>query len=177
VMFDAFRQNLAVANQTPPAIDGEFDLLTVHRAENVDDAGRLRQILEGIGAPGRRVVFPAHPRTRAALDREVGATPANVNVIGPVGYLEMLVLEERASVILTDSGGVQKEAYFAGRPCITLRDTTEWPETVDAGWNVLVGADPERIAKAIREFRPEGPRPDLFGDGHAAQKVVESLNS
>ena len=181
VMLDAFLQNLEVARSSASFaagvdVDGDFDLLTVHRAENVDDAERLRKILDGIGASGRRVVFPAHPRTRAALDRDRIATPANATVIDPVGYLEMLVLEERASVIVTDSGGVQKEAYFAGRPCVTLRETTEWPETVRAGWNVLVGADPDGIARAMREFRPEGDRPQVFGDGHAAERVVESLN-
>ena len=176
VMYDAFLENLEVARRTPPAVDGEFDLLTLHRAENVDDAGRLKKILDGIGASGRRVVFPAHPRTRDALERDAVSTPGNVTVIDPVGYLEMLVLEERASVIVTDSGGVQKEAYFAGRPCVTLRETTEWPETVRAGWNVLVGADPDRIASAMRDFRPAGDRPQVFGDGHAAQRVVESLN-
>ncbi|HYS97042.1 MAG TPA: UDP-N-acetylglucosamine 2-epimerase, partial [Candidatus Dormibacteraeota bacterium] len=100
---------------------------------------------------------------------------AQLSVIEPVGYLEMLVLEENAQAILTDSGGVQKEAYFAGRPCITLRDTTEWTETVTAGWNVLVGADPGRIMEAIHHFRPEGSRPDLYGDGHAAGRVVAAL--
>jgi UDP-N-acetylglucosamine 2-epimerase len=103
--------------------------------------------------------------------------PSNVQVIEPVGYLEMLALEADSDAIATDSGGVQKEAYFSGRPCITLRDTTEWPETVDAGWNVLVGADAGRIASAMREFRPSGERPELFGDGRAAQRVVASLTT
>jgi len=87
------------------------------------------------------------------------------------------VLEENAEAIVTDSGGVQKEAYFAGRPCITLRTTTEWTETVEAGWNVLVGTDSAAIARAMRGFRPEGPRPELFGDGHAAERVVEALST
>ena len=178
VMFDAFLQNLEVARQAHLEVDvnQEFDLLTVHRAENVDDGERLRSILDGVGASGRRVVFPAHPRTRAALKRDRITPPSNVTVIDPVGYLEMLVLEERAAVIVTDSGGVQKEAYFAGRPCVTLREATEWPETVRAGWNVLVGADPRRIERAMREFRPAGERASVFGDGHAAERVVESLN-
>ncbi|MGH7762908.1 MAG: UDP-N-acetylglucosamine 2-epimerase, partial [Candidatus Dormibacteraceae bacterium] len=93
----------------------------------------------------------------------------------PVGYLEMLVLEENAEAIVTDSGGVQKEAYFAGRPCITLRDTTEWTETVAAGWNKLVGTDPEAIAEAMNGFRPAGKRPHLYGDGHAAEQVVQAI--
>jgi UDP-N-acetylglucosamine 2-epimerase len=178
VMLDAFKQNLEVARRSshvPEDVRG-LDLLTVHRAENVDDPDRLRAIFEGVGASGRRTVLPVHPRTRAAIGRAGIEPPRNVTLIDPAGYLEMLVLEESAEVIVTDSGGVQKEAYFAGRPCVTLRDSTEWPETVDAGWNVLVGADPRRIASAMRDFRPEGRRPELFGDGHAARRVVESLN-
>jgi UDP-N-acetylglucosamine 2-epimerase len=178
VMFDAFIQHLEPARRAAQVpTRSAFDLLTVHRAENVDNLDRLRGILDGVGRSSRQVLFPVHPRTKAALDRNRIEPPRNVTVIDPVGYLEMLVLEDGASLILTDSGGVQKEAYFAGRPCITLRDTTEWPETVTAGWNVLVGADPERIARAIAGFRPEGTRADLFGDGHAAERVVESLNS
>jgi UDP-N-acetylglucosamine 2-epimerase len=105
-----------------------------------------------------------------------GALPAQIRVMEPVGYLDMLALEEAAAIIVTDSGGVQKEAFFLGKPCITLRDSTEWTETVAAGWNVLVGWDSVQIAAAMREFRPNGPRPDLFGDGHAAEKIGELLN-
>jgi UDP-N-acetylglucosamine 2-epimerase len=100
-----------------------------------------------------------------------------VTLIDPVGYLEMLVLEENAEAVVTDSGGVQKEAYFAGRPCITLRDRTEWTETVEAGWNVLVGTDARAIANAMRSFRPNGHRPELFGDGRAAERAVEALGT
>jgi UDP-N-acetylglucosamine 2-epimerase len=89
----------------------------------------------------------------------------------------MLLLEDGAEAVVTDSGGVQKEAYFAGRPCITLRERTEWTETVSAGWNVLVGTDPDAIADTMRNFRPDGDRPDLFGDGHAAERVVEALST
>ena len=183
VMFDAFRQNLEVAQRTTTIMSdhglspGSYNLLTMHRAENVDDPDRLRSILAGVGASGSRVVFPVHPRTRAALAASSIELNPNVNVIDPVGYLEMLVLESNAEVIVTDSGGVQKEAFFAGRPCVTLRDTTEWPETIDAGWNVLAGWDSKRIAKEIRDFRPHGARPEVFGDGHAARRVVECLNS
>jgi UDP-N-acetylglucosamine 2-epimerase len=99
-----------------------------------------------------------------------------VLVTHPVGYLEMLVLEENAEAIVTDSGGVQKEAYFAGKPCITLRERTEWTETVKAGWNVLVGTDSKAIVDAMCDFRPAGQRPDLFGDGHAAERVVKALS-
>jgi UDP-N-acetylglucosamine 2-epimerase len=177
VMYDAFRENLDTARGTCTILAdlglerGAYQLLTVHRAENVDDPGRLGAIMRGVRESGRPVVFPAHPRTRAAgVD-----APPNVRLIEPVGYLEMLVLEDAAEAIVTDSGGVQKEAYFAGRPCVTLRDSTEWTETVEAGWNVLAGADSRAIADAMRSFRPSGPRPELFGDGRAAEKIVDGL--
>jgi len=174
VMLDAFRQHLELA---PASARGDYILMTIHRAENTDSQPRLGAILQGAGDSGLRVVLPMHPRTKAVLAASEIKVPSNVQVIEPVGYLEMLALEADAEAIATDSGGVQKEAYFSGRPCITLRDTTEWPETVDAGWNVLVGADPQRIASAMREFRPSGSRPELFGDGRAAQRVVDSLTT
>ena len=183
VMFDAFQQNLEVALRSSKVLADlqlepcGYQLLTVHRAANVDDAGNLAAILEGVAASGRPTIFPVHPRTRAKLASTGVSLGATIRVIDPVGYLEMLVLEGGAEAVVTDSGGVQKEAYFAGRPCITLRDTTEWTETVDAGWNVLVGTDPLRIANAMRDFRPAGERPLLFGDGRAAEKVVDALGS
>jgi UDP-GlcNAc3NAcA epimerase len=181
VMYDAFRDNLEKARGDTRVLSelgirpGEYHLLTVHRAENVDQTDRLFAILRGMAASERQVIFPAHPRTQAALKAGGTDLGANIRLIDPVGYLEMLVLEEGAETIVTDSGGVQKEAYFAGRPCITLRDTTEWTDTVAAGWNVLVGSNPEKIAEAVRNFRPTKGRPALFGDGHAAEKVVEAI--
>jgi UDP-N-acetylglucosamine 2-epimerase len=183
VMLDAYQQNLEVARTTSHVVvelgleKNRYTLLTVHRAENVDQPEVLAGILRGVGESGRRVVFPVHPRTRAALAATEMKPPENVMLIDPVGYLEMLVLEENAEAIVTDSGGVQKEAYFAGRPCITLRDRTEWTETVDAGWNVLVGTETTAIARAMRDFRPRGTRPELFGDGRAAERVVEALST
>lgn len=153
----------------------EFALATIHRAENTDNPARLTHILEGLSASRFPVLLPAHPRTSAALGRARLRPPENVRLMDPVGYLEMIALENAATVIVTDSGGVQKEAYFAGRPCVTVRDTTEWPETVSAGWNTLVGVNPEKLAQAVRYFRPTGPRPPCFGDGHAAEKIVSIL--
>jgi UDP-GlcNAc3NAcA epimerase len=183
VMFDAFTQHLEIARTSSRILSdlalevGGYYLLTVHRAENVDAPETLAAILQGVAEAGRVAVFPAHPRTRAAIAATGLRLGPTVRVIDPVGYLEMLVLEENAEAIVTDSGGVQKEAYFAGRPCITVRDRTEWTETVAAGWNRLVGTDPAAIAQAMRSFRPEGHRPDLFGDGHAAEHVVEALET
>jgi len=183
VMYDAFRQNLEVARKDCSIVEdlglerGGFQLLTVHRADNVDRRDQLAAILRGVSESGKQTIFPVHPRTRAALDSVHVDAGANVRMIEPVGYLEMLVLEENAEAIVTDSGGVQKEAYFAGRPCVTLRETTEWTETVDAGWNVLVGTNSSAIAEAMRGFRPAGERPSLYGDGHASERVVEALES
>ena len=181
VMFDAYTQNLEVARRDCGVVaelglaPRAFHLMTVHRAENVDDSERLGAILRGVGESEQHAVFPVHPRTRAAMAQDGIATPRNVQLIEPVGYLEMLALEDAADVIVTDSGGVQKEAYFAGRPCVTLREATEWTETVAAGWNVLVGTNPGAIATAMRTFRPSGERPAFFGDGHAAERIVGAL--
>lgn len=182
VMYDAYLQNLPLARATSDVLarqelsPGGYQLLTVHRAANVDQLSNLVSILRGVADSGATVVFPVHPRTRSSLVG-AGALPANIRAIDPVGYLEMLVLEENAEAIVTDSGGVQKEAYFAGRPCITVRESTEWTETVDLGWNVLVGTEPAAIARAMASFRPVVPRPPIFGDGHAAEHVVDELTA
>src|SRR5690348_1995391 len=182
VMYDAYRDNLETALRTVTIMsdlglrDGAYHLLTLHRAENVDDPRVLADVMRGVCDSGRAVVFPAHPRTRQALKQYGMEVGGRVRVIEPVGYLEMLVLEAGAEAIVTDSGGVQKEAYFAGRPCITVRETTEWRETVDCGWNRMVGTAPQAIGEAMRSFRPTGERPELFGDGHAAERIVDCLD-
>lgn len=178
VMYDAFLFNIEAARKHSQLLGrlglepGAFALVTVHRAENTDDPDRLRAIVEGLGQSGLDVVIPLHPRTRSRLN---DALPRRIHVIEPVGYIDMLALEDSAEVIATDSGGVQKEAYFLAKPCVTLRESTEWTETLEAGWNVLVGADSKKIAEAMRTFRPKGKRPDLFGDGHAAEKISTLL--
>ena len=152
-----------------------YVLATVHRAANTDDASRLASIVQALGLLPEPVIFPVHPRTRKAM-LDAGLAPsANVRLLEPLGYRDMLLLESNARCVLTDSGGVQKEAFFLGVPCVTLRDETEWPETVECGWNVLAGADPERIVTAAKRPAPKGERPLLFGDGHAAEKIVRSL--
>jgi len=120
------------------------------------------------------VALPLHPRTRGRLEA-MGWTPRAVTLLRPVSYIEMLLLEQRSRMILTDSGGVQKEAYFAGRPCVTLRDETEWAETLENGCNVLAGAETERIVAAVRRAHEAGPWRDLYGDGRSGEQILELL--
>jgi UDP-N-acetylglucosamine 2-epimerase len=181
VMFDIFQSARASAEASlgPElrALAGEpFDLLTLHRAENTDDRERLAAIVAGFANAPRPVVFPLHPRTAARLREFEIALPAGVAGVEPLGYHQMVALECAARSIFTDSGGVQREAYFASVPCLTLRDTTEWTNTVDAGWNRLIGASTAAIAAALRAtpHRPAA-HPQLFGDGHAAEKIVAAL--
>jgi UDP-N-acetylglucosamine 2-epimerase len=149
---------------------GGYVVATIHREANVEPE-RLARIVDGLGRVGERVVFPAHPRTRSVL----GEPPPNVEVIAPVGYLDMAALVSQARVLVTDSGGLQKEAYWYGVPCVTARPSTEWVDTVEVGANVLVDADPERLAGAVASARMPEERPPLYGDGHAAERVAASL--
>jgi UDP-GlcNAc3NAcA epimerase len=149
---------------------GSYVVATVHREANVA-ADRLARILEGLGRAAEPVVFPAHPRTRSRL----GEPPPNVRVIEPLGYLDMAALASQARVVVTDSGGLQKEAYWYGVPCVTARPSTEWVDTVELGANVLVDADPERLAAAVAGARLPGDLPPLYGDGHASERVAAAL--
>jgi UDP-N-acetylglucosamine 2-epimerase len=183
VMFDLFLHvqpgaAAALGPDLAARVAEPFVLLTLHRSENVDDPQRLRAILAGFETAGVPVIFPLHPRTAERL-REFGLEPpAGVVVCEPLGYAEMVALESRARTIFTDSGGVQREAYFAGVPCVTLRDATEWTNTIEAGWNRLVGASTTQIA-ALLDAPPGAPaeRPPLFGDGRAAQHIVAALEA
>jgi UDP-N-acetylglucosamine 2-epimerase len=181
VMLDAMLEYAPLAAQRPCLLEeigvgpGRYVLATVHRAANTDDPQRLRSIAAGLAAAGRPVVFPVHPRTRAALARADVTFGGQVRAIEPVGYLDMLLLEQNAAVIATDSGGVQREAYFLGKPCVTLRDETEWTETVEVGWNRLVGVETEAIVEALRGFTLPARRPALFGQGDAAARIVALL--
>ena len=182
LMYDALRACLPHAIEAEAGVlehygveAGAYALATVHRAANTDDPVRLRALFEGLAGLGRTVLLPLHPRTREALDGAAIVPGANVMLVEPVGYLEMLALERSARVILTDSGGVQREAYFLAVPCVTLREESEWPETLADAWNVLAGSDPERIIAAAARPRPQKPPAPVFGDGRAAEKIVETL--
>jgi UDP-N-acetylglucosamine 2-epimerase len=152
-------------------------LATLHRPYNTDVPENLRHILEAFAALNETVVFPVHPRTRQRIEALTPlTTPANVKMIEPVGYLDMLMLERNARLVLTDSGGMQKEAFFFQVPCVTLRPETEWVETVAAGWNILAAANRDKIVTAVSDHQwPESAPPQLFGDGHAAEKIVSHL--
>lgn len=155
---------------------GEYFFATIHRAENTNDRDRLAAILTGFGRVGqaRPVILSAHPRTRPLL-RDIGI-PSGVRVIDPVGHAEAMALVEHAAAVLTDSGGLQKEVYWLETPCVTIRDETEWVETIEAGWNRLAEADPHAIEMATKEaLTPPPHHPDLYGDGNAAGLIVDHL--
>ena len=154
-------------------------LATVHRAGNTDDEQNLRSIADAFLSVDDRIVFPVHPRTEKYLKQyglyDILKNAPNIALIDPVGYLDSIMLTRNAAKVLTDSGGLQKEAYFARVPCITLDETTGWVETVQDGWNTLVASNREKIIAAIKHFQPDGKQRDVFGDGKAAEKIVNFI--
>jgi UDP-N-acetylglucosamine 2-epimerase len=181
VMLDAMLQNRPLARSQSDVLQRldlqprRYALVTIHRAANTDDPTRLRQIITALNHVGETIVFPVHPRTRKALNQlEVSFAP-HVRPVEPLGYFDMMMLEENARLIATDSGGVQREAYFLSVPCLTLRDETEWTETVEVGWNKLVGADTELIVNEWFTFTPPAAHPPVLGDGTAGQQIAELL--
>jgi UDP-N-acetylglucosamine 2-epimerase len=166
---------------------GNFGIVTVHRASNTEPDA-LREVIEclRVAAEQLPLVFPAHPRTQAAAERaglhvELAEIP-NVTLLPPLGYLDMTALLRAARVAITDSGGLQKEAYVHGVPCVTLRDRTEWVETVETGWNVVAGTSPDDVVRAIQQHHAtfgdepwHAERPELYGDGHAAKQILDVL--
>lgn len=152
-----------------------FILSTIHRAENTNDIKRLSSILNALNNCGEKIILPLHPRTKKFINEYNLKLNDNIKVIEPIGYLETILLEEAAKKIVTDSGGIQKEAYFLSTPCITMRDETEWVETVQNGWNVIVGSDERKITDAIHNFNPQGKSNPIFGNGNASDKIVEKI--
>jgi len=179
VMLDAARLFAPLAR--PPEWDGPapargaFVLATIHRAENTDDPARLSAIIEGLGTAGLPVVLPLHPRTRARIAASGLCLPPSLRPVAPVGYLEMLWLIDACRVVATDSGGLQKEACFLARPCVTFRDETEWPELLTSGWNRLVPADPGAISSAIIGASAPAGGAAPFGDGAASRRIAAML--
>lgn len=153
----------------------EFVLCTIHRAENTDDSERLQRIVQGLEESALPVIFPVHPRTRIKLHQMQITLPPNVHAVDPVGYLEMVWLEMNCKMVVTDSGGVQKEAYFHQKPCVTLRDETEWVELVEIGWNFLAGARTELISQSLRN--PHYPKSEYkpYGLGRSAVQIINII--
>lgn len=160
---------------------GTYILMTCHRAENTNAPKRLKAIVEAVNelAEQQTVLYPIHPRTKSYLTKYGLSFSSRVMITSPVSYLEMLLLEKNAALILTDSGGVQKEAFFYGVPCVTMRDETEWVETIELGWNKLAGADRQSIINAVKEFKSKLPdttdMPKPYGDGDASAKVLAEI--
>jgi len=188
VMYDTILFFMEIAEERSSILEElllmpkSYYLVTVHRAENTDDRACLKSILEGISDVARNsapVIFPIHPRTRRVMKQVGFKYPCDMlRIIEPVSYLDMLILEKNARAILTDSGGVQKEAYFLKVPCITLRNETEWTETVELGCNTLTGFDKGRIKKALeKREKLNGSYPKVYGDGRAGEKVINILAS
>lgn len=189
VMFDELLRSRSLAERRSTILGrlglaaGSYYLATIHRAQSTDDRATLEALVDGLCSIDTPVIFPIHPRTLKRIEAlphlATRLTASKVRLVEPVGYLDMIMLEQGARAILTDSGGVQKEAFFLRVPCITLREETEWTETVDAGWNVLVGADRERLHQALGALPEVRDRPpdDVFGSGNAAERIVSTLRA
>jgi UDP-N-acetylglucosamine 2-epimerase (non-hydrolysing) len=183
VMVDALLYNADIAERKSPVIkkfglkEGNYYVATIHRPGNTDNQKNLTAIIEALGDSGKLIVFPVHPRTKKYL-KEYGlenSLPENILLTDTLGYLDMLKLMKHAGRILTDSGGIQKEAYILGIPCITMRQNTEWVETLAGGWNILVGAEKERILAAIQREPLTKTDNLLFGEGDTAKKIVRII--
>ncbi len=179
VMIDANLRLAPLARERSTILDSSgvrpftYVVATLHREANVV-APRLDRLLQGLSRLEEPVVFPAHPRTRAAIELR-GQTPEQLRLLPPLGYLDLAALASQARVIVTDSGGLQKEAYWYGVPCVTARPSTEWVDTVEAGANVLVDDDPDRLVEAVRTAAMPPDRPQLYGDGQASGRVAAAL--
>ncbi|MEM0449095.1 MAG: UDP-N-acetylglucosamine 2-epimerase (non-hydrolyzing) [Methanomassiliicoccales archaeon] len=184
VMVDSLAMAKKAAAAPSPMIEslnlekGKYIAMTMHRSQNTDNPQNLRRIISALSRIEERVIFPVHPRTRKALQTEglIHNLPGNLSLIDPLGYVDMIRLMSNARVILTDSGGIQKESYLLGVRCVTMRDTTEWPETLRGGMNILVGSDPEKIIKALsKDFKVKKFKGNPFGTPGASKRIVSRL--
>lgn len=182
VMYDAVlyfkkvaKEKLTIMNELNLK-ENQYILTTIHRAENTNDINKLKNIIEALNESKTKIILPMHPRTKKYIDSYGLRIEENISVINPIGYLDMINLEMHAEKIVTDSGGVQKEAFFMKKPCITIRDQTEWVETVENGWNVIVGTDKTKIVDSIKNFQPQKEQENIFGDGNAAERILSILS-
>lgn len=176
IMYDAHLYYRQEAVKLPRQIKNDYILATIHRAENTDNPEILQGIFNALESCRQQFVLPLHPRTRIKCQQYRIDFPKNIQIINPVGYLEMLSLQLHSQAIITDSGGVQKEAYFCQKPCLTIREQTEWVETVASGWNTLVGTNPEKIIAACRNISTPASYQQLYGNGKCGQQILELLN-
>lgn len=183
VMYDSILHFREIARQKSSILtdlglsEKAYILCTIHRAENTNDPERLQAIANGLNAVREKIILPLHPRTQKYLQSYGIQLAGHIQVINPLGYLDIVMLQSSAKKIVTDSGGIQKEAFFLGVPCITLREETEWVETVENGWNTLVGADEQKIVGAITGFHPVEARSDYFGKGNAAVEIAAVIRN
>jgi UDP-GlcNAc3NAcA epimerase len=181
IMVDTMKENIGIALQKSTIINDlklgnkEYNLLTLHRNYNVDNTDILEHILDQLGLLGETIIFPVHPRTRKMLAATY-AVPGNIQLIEPQGYLDFITLEHSSKRIITDSGGIQKEAYILQKPCITLRTETEWIETVEEKWNLLLNPVSKKIASKIAAFNPPKKQTEIFGK-NVTRKMVKIINS
>ena len=179
-MVDTIKQNLKVALSKSTIIadfklgNEEYNLLTLHRNYNVDDTKILEHLLSALGKLDEKIIFPVHPRTRKML-AESYLVPGNIQMTDPQGYLDFIALENSAKRIITDSGGIQKEAYILKKPCITLRSETEWVETVKEKWNLLIDPKNKKIASKIASFKPPKKQENIFGK-NVTKKMIKIIN-
>ncbi|MEO8446697.1 MAG: UDP-N-acetylglucosamine 2-epimerase (non-hydrolyzing) [bacterium] len=180
IMVDSINDNIGYALKQPNSLKksmlNEYYLLTLHRPYNVDDQVKLNNILSELNKIGKRIIFPVHPRTEKMLREKKSECYSNIEFISPLGYLDFLVLQKNAEKIITDSGGIQKEAYILKKPCITLRSETEWVETIRSGWNILINPDTETgFSQKIKSFYPQSKHENIFGN-NVAKKMLKIIN-
>jgi len=179
IMVDALQYGISKGSQNSTTIfseliNKEYYLLTLHRPYNVDDPQKLAKILIQISELDENVIFPVHPRTRKIIQKLEFKLSSNISLTNPLGYLDFLILEQNSKKIITDSGGIQKEAYILKKPCITLRSETEWIETIKSGWNVLLDVDNQLFSEVIHKFEPKGKQKNIFGE-KVADKMLEII--
>ena len=183
VMYDSLLYYGKIADQKSRILNNlklkqkEYILLTLHRPYNVDNIQKLQNIFSALKQTKRFIVLPVHPRTCKMIESTNTIIPENISIIEPLGYLDFIFLQKHSEKIITDSGGIQKEAYLNGIPCITIRPETEWIETVKAGWNVLVGDKKDQLIENCLHFKPSHNRPRYFGDGNSSKKIISILES
>jgi len=181
VMYDSLIYNIKIAEKKSEILEKlelnkkDYLLLTIHRAENTDDIKNLVKILNSLSKIEEKVIFPVHPRTKNIIEKYKIEISDNIVLIEPLSYLDFIKLEKYAKKILTDSGGMQKEAYILKVPCITLRDRTEWIETIEDGWNILVDRDENKIIDAVKNFNPKEKQRNVYGDGKASEEIAEII--